>query len=168
MNLLDELIEAWRYTRAGVIAEAENLPAERFLDRPGGLTRSPLELVNHIVESGWLMAGELTRPDGDFQRLGYAELLAEHTPTADRADGREAALRALRRSHEQGEARLREAGHQTLARPIRQFNGVEASRISWMHHGISHEEYHRGQLALYARLFGETPALTKQILGEEG
>jgi uncharacterized damage-inducible protein DinB len=34
-----------------------------------------------------------------------------------------------------------------------------------MHHGISHEEYHRGQLALYARLFGEVPALTKAIQG---
>jgi len=34
-----------------------------------------------------------------------------------------------------------------------------------MHHGVSHEEYHRGQLALCARLFGETRALTKRILG---
>jgi uncharacterized damage-inducible protein DinB len=34
-----------------------------------------------------------------------------------------------------------------------------------MHHGIAHEEYHRGQLALYARLFGTTPALTQAIYG---
>jgi uncharacterized damage-inducible protein DinB len=34
-----------------------------------------------------------------------------------------------------------------------------------MHHGISHEEYHRGQLALYARLVGQVPALTRRILG---
>ena len=34
-----------------------------------------------------------------------------------------------------------------------------------MHHGVSHEEYHRGQLALYARLLGHVPALTKLIQG---
>jgi uncharacterized damage-inducible protein DinB len=34
-----------------------------------------------------------------------------------------------------------------------------------MNHGISHEEYHRGQLAVYARLVGRVPALTKRIQG---
>ena len=48
---------------------------------------------------------------------------------------------------------------------IVQFNGEKATRLSWMHHGIAHEEYHRGQIALYARLAGEVPALTKLIMG---
>jgi uncharacterized damage-inducible protein DinB len=166
VDLLAEFLEAWRYTRSGVIAEAENLPEDRFLERPSGLGRSPLELVNHIVESGWLMAGELSRPGGDFLRASYGDLLAEHTPARDRAGDRAAALEALRRSLEQGQDRLRAAGLQWMTEPIRQFNGEPASRLAWMHHGISHEEYHRGQLALYARLFGKTPALTRQILGE--
>ena len=166
--MLDELLEAWRYTREGVVAEAENLPADRFLERPDGLGRSALELVNHIVESGWLMAGELSRPDGDFQRKPYPDLVVEHTPAGDYADSREGALEALRRTHAAGEALLREAGTDVLGRRIRQFNGVEATRLAWMHHGIAHEEYHRGQLALYARLLGATPALTKLILGEDG
>ena len=34
-----------------------------------------------------------------------------------------------------------------------------------MNHGIAHEEYHRGQLALYARLLGRVPALTRLIQG---
>jgi uncharacterized damage-inducible protein DinB len=167
MDLLDELLEAWRYTRDGVIAEAENLPPGRFDERPAGLGRSALDLVNHIVESGWLMAGELSRAGGDFQRASYPDLLAEHTPASDRAEDRESALEALRRSHAAGEALLRDAGIEALRRPIRQFNGVEASRLAWMHHGVAHEEYHRGQLALYARLLGETPALTKLILGQD-
>lgn len=166
MNLLDELLEAWRYTRAGVIAEARNLPVRRFDERPAGLQRSPLELVDHIVESGWLMAGELSRPGGDFRRKPYAALLAEHTPAADHARDAAGALETLERSHAEGEKRLRAAGIEHLREPIRQFNGAYASRLSWMHHGIAHEEYHRGQLALYARLFGEIPALTRQILGE--
>ena len=91
--------------------------------------------------------------------------MAEHTPPADYSRDVDAALDALRRSLAQGEAKLAAVGQQGMLEPIRQFNGVPASRLSWMHHGISHEEYHRGQLALYARLYGATPALTKLIYG---
>ncbi len=48
---------------------------------------------------------------------------------------------------------------------IIQFSGEPATRLSWLHHGIAHEEYHRGQLALYARLLGKVPALTQKIMG---
>ena len=163
-TLVDELLGAWRYTREGVVAELENLPPDRLEERPSGLGRSALELAAHIVESGWLMAGELSRPDGDFQRKSWAELVAEHTPDRQ-ARTRAEALERLRTSHEAGDEMLGTAGAELLARPIRQFNGVRASRLSWMHHGIAHEEYHRGQLALYARLLGVTPALTKLIEG---
>jgi uncharacterized damage-inducible protein DinB len=165
MDLLDELLEAWRYTREGVIAEAQNLPPEHLYEMPCGTKRTALDLVNHIVESGWLMAGELSRPDGDFKRKSNDELTAEHTPTSDYSKDMASAIEALRRSHAQGDAKLRAAGLVELMKPIRQFNGVPASRISWMHHGVSHEEYHRGQLALYARLLGAVPALTKVIYG---
>jgi uncharacterized damage-inducible protein DinB len=155
------MLEAWRYTREGVVAEVVNLPAERFDERPSGLGRSALELVLHIVESGRLMAGELSRPDGDFQRKPYDEIIAEHTRTGDHAASQAEAVELLSRSNAEGDALLREAGRDLLLEPIRQFNGVYATRLSWMHHGVAHEEYHRGQLALYARLFGEIPALTK-------
>jgi uncharacterized damage-inducible protein DinB len=165
MSLLDELLEAWRYTRDGVIAELENLPEARLKERPGGVQRSALDLANHIVESGWLMAGELTRVDGDFQRKPYDELIAELNPDRP-ATTRGEALAVLRRSLDQGVELLRGAGEELLRRPIRQFNGMPASRMAWMHHGIAHEEYHRGQLAIYARLFGITPAITKLYEGE--
>ena len=52
-----------------------------------------------------------------------------------------------------------------MLQQIQQFDGTHATRLSWMHHGVSHEEYHRGQIALYARLVGKVPALTKLIQG---
>ena len=164
MTLFEELLEGWRYSRDGVIAELENLPVARFAECPAGLQRTPLELANHIVEAGWLMAGELSRADGDFQRKPYPELIAEHwvdAPATTRAD----AIAQLGSSLERGITMLQAAGETQLRREIRQFNGVPASRLSWLCHGIAHEEYHRGQIALYARLFGEVPALTKQIHG---
>ena len=165
MTLLEELLEAWNYTRAGVISEIENLPDERFMERPAGLLRSPLELANHIIESGRLMSGELSRPDADFLRKPYPDLLAEHSRSADLAESKTAAIEALRRSHHEGAAQIAEAGEVHMLQLVRQFNGTPATRIIWMHHGIAHEEYHRGQLALYARLFGKTPALTLLIEG---
>ena len=163
MTLFDEILEAWRYTRDGVIAEAENLPDAKFNVRPDGLGRSALDLVNHITLAGRLMSGELSRPDGDFRRVPYNELMEEHARPGDQASARADAVAALRRSFEEGEAMLRAAGADHMMQPIRQFNGEYASRLAWMHHGISHEEYHRGQLALFARLHGLVPALTQQI-----
>ena len=110
------------------------------------------------------MAGELSRADGDFLRKPYAELIEELNPDPPAATRAEA-LAVLRRSLEQGLALLRDAGEARLMLPIRQFNGVPALRITWVHHGIAHEEYHRGQLALYARLLGRVPALTQVIEG---
>ena len=167
MQLFDEMIEAWRYTRDGVIAEVENLSEDALAKAPDELPRSGIDLVNHIVESGRLMAGELTHPKGDFRRKSYGDLLKEHVKPGDVATCKKEALDLLRRSHREGEAALKAAGAERLMEPIRQFNGIEASRMSWFAGGISHEEYHRGQLAMYARLSGETPALTKVILGGE-
>lgn len=164
MTLLEELLQAWHYTRDGVIAEMENLPEAQFNVRPQGLGRSALDLANHIVESGWLMAGELSNPSGDFMRKSYPDLVDENL-NSDVANNKSAALEILQRSHAEGDALLRAAGEELMLKPIRQFNGEHATRLAWLHHGIAHEEYHRGQLALYARWFGVVPALTKAIYG---
>ena len=63
-------------------------------------------------------------------------------------------------------AKLRKAGDLQMLQLITRFDGKKGTRLTWMHHGIGHEEYHRGQIALCARLVGATPALTKRIYGE--
>lgn len=162
-SLLDEFLEAWRYTRQGVIAEVGNLPEKAFGFRPSDASRTVTGLVQHVIESGQMMAGELSRPDGDFLRQGYPEFLAEYGRGVPRLRTKKALLDGLRRTHRDGNRRIRAAGEVLMLQRIRQFNGVPATRLSWMHHGIAHEEYHRGQLALYARLTGRVPALTKEI-----
>jgi len=67
-SLLDELLGAWAYTREGVIAEVRNLPDELTGSRPTPRSRTLAELALHIVESGLMMSGELTRADGNFAR----------------------------------------------------------------------------------------------------
>jgi uncharacterized damage-inducible protein DinB len=121
--------------------------------------------VQHIIESGLMMSGELSRSDGDFQRQSYPQFLAEYGRGVARQRTKTALLKALRDTHRDGEGRIRRAGEILMLQQIRQFNGIPATRLSWMHHGIAHEEYHRGQIALYARLVGRVPALTQLIEG---
>ncbi|MBI1723113.1 MAG: hypothetical protein HYR48_04310, partial [Gemmatimonadetes bacterium] len=45
------------------------------------------------------------------------------------------------------------------------FDGRQGTKLAWVQHGIAQEWYHRGQLALYARLLGLVPALTRRIHG---
>lgn len=163
---LEETLTAWTYTRDGVIAEFENIPAERFDFRPTPESRTVADLARHIIESGLMAAGELSRPDGDFTRQPYPAFIEEYAGARAHVSGRRDLIAALRETHDEHLARLRRAGERLLLSPIRQFNGEPAPRLIWLHHAIAHEEYHRGQAALYARLMGLTPALTKLIRGE--
>jgi uncharacterized damage-inducible protein DinB len=162
-SLLDEALQGWAWARQGVIAELRNLPERTLEFRPNDASRTTRELVQHIVESGLMMSGELTRQNGDFQRQSYAAFMAEYGRGVPRHRTKSALVAALRSTHVEGTKRIREAGEVWMLQVIRQFDGESATRLSWMQHAVAHEEYHRGQLALYARLTGRVPALTKLI-----
>jgi uncharacterized damage-inducible protein DinB len=164
-TLLEEALDGWRYAREGVVAELENIPSESFGFRPVSTVRSVADLARHITEASEVMVGELTRPDGDFTRQSYPDHLKEHAGGLDPRQDKEALLALLRDTLERGVARFREAGELLMLQRITQFNGEPATRLSWMSHGVAHEEYHRGQLCLYARQLGLVPALTKLIHG---
>jgi uncharacterized damage-inducible protein DinB len=166
-SLLDEALEAWQYTRAGVISEIKNLPDVSLNFRPATNSRTPLEIAMHIVESGMMMAGELSRPDGNFTRKPYPLLMKEYTKGLKAAANKKQLMQLLTKSREDGEKKIRAAGELRFLQYIMQFNGVPATRLTWMNHGIAHEEYHRGQIALYARLVGRVPALTQLIYGKK-
>ena len=164
-SVLDEVLEAWAYTRSGVIEEARSLPEKDFGFKPTEKSRSVIELLQHIIESGLLMSGELSRPDGDFRRKSYEGLLIEYARGISGMRSKRQLLAALRQTHSDGEKRIRAAGELHMLQLINRFDGQRGTRVAWMNHGISHEEYHRGQLALCARIVGRVPALTKRIHG---
>lgn len=164
-TILEETLEAWSFTRNGVIEEARNLPEKDFGFRASEKSRSVIELLQHIIESGLLMAGELSRPDGDFRRKSYEGLLIEYARGISGMRSKRQLLAALRQTHTDGEKRIRAAGELHMLQLITRFDGKKGTRLAWLNHGISHEEYGRGQLALYARMVGRVPALTKKIHG---
>jgi uncharacterized damage-inducible protein DinB len=162
---LEEALEAWRDARSGVIAEAENIPASRYAFRPRRGSRTVAELLRHILEVAMMMTGELTRADTNFHRAPWPELLALYDAPLRTAKTKAQILRLLRRQLLAAEKSFRKAGPRRMRGTIRRFDGLKGTRLAWLHHGIAHEEYHRGQLALYARLMGKIPALTQAIMG---
>ncbi len=165
-TLLEETLEAWEGVRQGVIGEVRNLPDDRLDWSPAEGARTPAELVHHILLNAELAAGELAKADGDFTRKSYPELVEEHgggvTEAATKAD----LVRHLEERFAACAKRIREAGELAMLAPIRRFDGESGTRLAWLNHAIGHEYYHGGQIAIYARLAGVTPNLTRQIRGE--
>ena len=164
-TLLEEALEAWEFTREGVIDELKSIPEKDMGFAPTEKSRSVIELAQHVIESGMMMSGELSRSDGDFQRKSYEGFLHEYAKGVGGSRTKPQLLALLKKSHQDGAKRIRHAGELQMLQLINRFDGQKGTRLAWMHHGIAHEEYHRGQLALYARLLGRVPALTRRILG---
>jgi uncharacterized damage-inducible protein DinB len=162
-TLLEEALEAWEYCRAGVVEEAANIPEEGWDFRPAEGARSVRELVRHVIESGLMAAGELTRPDGDFRRQAFPGFIREYAGHVAGVAERGALLRMLSDTREEGDRRFRDVGELFMLGPIHRFDGEPGTRLAWLHHAVQHEMYHRGQLALYARMLGRVPALTQRI-----
>lgn len=164
-SLLDEALEAWRDARQGFIDEARNIPAGRFEWRPTPEVRSVREQVVHVLEVAMMMVGELTRADTNFKRAPWPKLLKMYAAPAYAAQSRADLLRLLKTQLEDGERRFRKAGELHMLQLIERFDGEQGSRLAWLHHAIDQEMYHRGQIALYQRLLGIEPALTRHIRG---
>ena len=162
---LEETLEAWRFAREGVRDELKNLPADRMDFRPTPESRTVRELTQHILEVAMMMTGELTRPDTNLHRAPWPKLLRMHAMEAYRAKTKAQLVRLLNSQLRDGERRFRTAGELASLQLITRFDGKQGTKLEWLHHGVAHEEYHRGQLALYARLMGIEPALTKLIRG---
>lgn len=166
-TLLEEALAGWAFARQGFSAEARAIPAASWDYRPHPNARSVQELVVHILKSAEMMVGELTRPDGDFTRQGPEAHLAEYAHGIPEDGAPEPLVGLLASGLTRGLERFRDVGEIHMLQTIRQFDGTFATRLSWFHHGIAHEEYHRGQLAMYARCLGLVPALTQLIHGAD-
>jgi uncharacterized damage-inducible protein DinB len=162
---LEEALEAWEDIRDGFIAEVENIPEDRFDFRPAPEMRTVAELVRHVMEVSLMMAGELGRPDTDLRRHPWPQLLALYDGPIRKAASKTDLIAALSRTFKDSVQRFRDLGEEGILQPITRFDGKQGTKLAWLHHGLAHEEYHRGQLAVYERLLGIEPALTRLIKG---
>ncbi len=164
-SLLDETLEAWQYAREGLIDELENIPASKFSFRLTPETRSVAEVAQHILELAFVMTGELCRPDTDFHREPWPKLVDRYASRVSKARTKKQLLELLRSSFKESERKFRSCGELMMMQLIARFDRRLGTRLDWLHHGISHEMYHTGQLTAYERALGKTPALTQKIEG---
>ncbi len=162
---LEEALEAWEGIRDGLIAEVDNIPEDRFGFRPAADTRTVAELVRHVLEVALMMTGELTRADTNLRREPWPQLLALYDGPVRKAGSKTDLIAALSSTFRESVRQFRELGEDGILQPMTRFDGKKGTRLAWLHHGLEHEEYHRGQLAVYQRLMGIEPALTRLIRG---
>jgi hypothetical protein len=79
---LEELLDFWKEVRAGVIDELAQIPAEQFGFQAAPESRSVAGIIRHIVEVQKFSTGELCRPDTDFKRVPFRELVERHAAVA--------------------------------------------------------------------------------------
>lgn len=165
-TILEETLEGWEDVRLGIVAEAKNIPEEKYDFRPVAEMRSVKELLVHILEVTMMMTVELTRPDGNFRRTPWPTLLKRYAEPAYQAQTKEELIGLLESQLETAQAQFREVGELFLLQFIQRFDGRNGTRLAWLQHGVAQEMYHRGQLTVYERLLGIEPALTKIIKGQ--
>ena len=165
-SLLEEAIEFWGFSRQGTISEAENIPDEHWGFRPHPKAKNVSELVRHAVDAARMLLGEAADPDGDFTRRSPQAHVEAHGGAVSEDATPQELRDALRSSHEELAERVRAAGQDLMSRDITRFDGKTWKRITYVFYTATHEDYHRGQLATYARSMGIVPALTKRIHGD--
>jgi len=162
-SFLEETLVAWRHVRTGIVNELKNIPPDKLDFRPTPDVRSVRELVQHILEVAMFHTAELSRRDTNLKRYPMAEWGRRYAADAYDTTGKQDLVKLLRSQLRDAETAFRGMGDLALWQPIEQFDGSLATKFQWLHHGIAQEQYHRGQLATYARLMGREPALTKLI-----
>ena len=161
------MLDIWKEVRAGVIAEVTQIPPDQFAFQATPQSRSVAGLIRHILETQRFLVGELCRPDTDFKRLPkeqVREFVERQAAEAHRGGDKEQLIASLRSTMEWAETTLRGFGEDALReKVIPRRDGKMMSKLGYLCFIISHENYHRGQVALYERLMEIEPALTAKF-----
>lgn len=165
---LESLISSWKEVRAGLVDEAETIPADKFTFQAAPEMRSVAGVLQHIVQSQKMLIGEVCRPDTNLLRQSFADQIKTYAPGVSEIEDKQNLVDLLRSTMEKSEAKLRAASDE-LQNDMKRFDGKQMAKHDFVAFAIAHEMYHRGQLTVYQRLLGIEPVLTKRfrkIFGE--
>ncbi len=159
---VQNIVESWREVRAGLIDEANQIPADQFSFQPAPDSRSVRQLLQHLVESQKFLVGEACRPDTNLMRQSFAENIKQYAPGVRDIEDKDDLLDLLRTSMDEAAEKLTAAADE-LRNTMKRFDGKEMPKLGFMSFAIAHEMYHRGQLTVYERLLKIEPALTTRF-----
>jgi uncharacterized damage-inducible protein DinB len=163
ITLLDEILDDWYVARKGLIKELNNIPPARFSFRATLEMRSVTEVVQHVLEMSIMTVEELLREDTNFHRAPFSQLLHYYAPNIYKADTQQQLIDLLVEQYKDSATRWKNGGTLFLLQLVTRTDGSKGTRMSVLQEAIAHENYHRGQLTVYARLLGLVPVLTKEL-----
>jgi uncharacterized damage-inducible protein DinB len=159
---LDALIENWKEVRAGLVDEAESIPADKFSFQATPDTRSVAALLQHVVEAQKMLMGEVCRADTNLLRQSFAEQIKAYAPEVGGINDKDGLVTLLRNSMDETAVKLLNAGDD-LGHEMKRLDGKSITKYAFISFAIAHEMYHRGQLTVYLRLLGIEPVLTRRF-----
>src|SRR5262245_12572161 len=164
---LEEMLDVWKEVTAGLIAELEQIPHDQFAFQATPQSRSVAGLILHILETQNFLVTELCRRDSDFARLSkekVRESIERQAAQAYSGGDKEDLITSLRSQMEWAETTLSVFGEDALGeKAFPRRDGKRMSKLGYLCFIISHENYHRGQIALYERMMQIEPALTAKF-----
>src|SRR5262245_5430784 len=163
MNLVEELIQRWTSVRKGLISEVNQIPEDKFSFRGTPETRTIEEMIKHIVTTERVLVREQCRESGTLGSQPSPHHFAEHAPHVATTQGKEALVTLLNNSIEESMQVVRQFGEEGLKQDTRHFDGSTLSKFSFLSFVMSHEMYHRGQIALCERMLGIEQELTRNF-----
>jgi uncharacterized damage-inducible protein DinB len=161
--MLEEILDSWKEVRAGLVEEAEQIPAERFAFRPADESRSVAAIIQHIIEAQRFLVGEVCRPDTNFKRAPIMDLIKSYAGDIQSIEEKEALIEVLKTSMQSAEATIRAFGEEPLTEIVERLDGRNMSKLSFLQFTINHEMYHRGQITVYERVMQIEPVLTFKL-----
>src|SRR5262245_48198441 len=106
---IESIIEGWKEVRAGLIAEARQIPADKFSFQPAGESRTVRQLLQHLVESQKFLVGEACRPDTNLMRHSFAENIKHYAPGVREINDKDELLQLLSDTMDESAEKLRAA-----------------------------------------------------------
>lgn len=156
------IVKLWKDVRNGLIDEVEKLPDDQMSFRATPETRSIAELIQHIVETQKILAGEACRENGNLRRQSFAAHGAEYAAGVRDVSDKQGLIDLLRSSMESTETDIR-SNADKWEEMVGGIEGKPISKAAFLSFAVSHEMYHRGQLTVYERLLNIEPVLTVKL-----
>src|SRR5207237_9892777 len=103
---IEGIIGSWKEVRAGLIDEADQIPADKFSFQAASNTRSVAQLLQHVIEAQKFLAGEVSRPDTNLLRQSFANQIKHYAPGVSDVNDKDGLLNLLRASMDEAEPTL--------------------------------------------------------------
>ncbi|HYM01076.1 MAG TPA: DinB family protein [Blastocatellia bacterium] len=158
--LTEAIVRSWKQAREALLAELEQIPADKFDFKATPETRTVAEIVKHILGAQKVFVGEVCQYGHALTREAVFGGVKQYGDEIANINDKDGLVSLLKANMEWAESKVCEFGDGGLQEPTTRLDGKPSTRFELIQFIIGHEMYHWGQIGVYERLLGIEPALT--------